>query len=283
MKKFALVFMFAGLFMSCDNDDDVDVIDDGDDGFEGRTAEYAINPYGDSEVEGMITFTENEDGSITADIELDNTVEGEMHPAHIHAGNGTDDGEIVLTFDEVDGDDGTSSTTFDQWDDESDIAWEELMEYDGYVNVHLSADDLSIVAQGDIGENELTGESVTYDLGEVDESGVSGTATFEERVNGETLVTLMLDGTPEDGEHPAHIHVGSVEDDGAIAISLNSVDGETGWSRTNVSHFDGDDEEDGEEVSYEDLLSYDGYINVHLSADDLETIVAQGNIGANVE
>ncbi len=279
MKKFALVFMFAGLLISCDSDDDV--IDDG--GFEGETVEYAINPYGDSEVEGMITFTENEDGSITADIELENTVEGTMHPAHIHAGNGTEDGDIVLTFDEVDGDEGTSSTTFSTWDDDSDVTWDELIEYDGYVNVHLSDEDLSIVAQGDIGENELTGETVSYNLDEISESGVSGEAIFEERVNGETLVTLKLEGTSEEGEHPAHIHAGSVGDNGTIVISLNSVGGESGWSQTNISHYDDAEEEEGEAVSYEELIEIDGYINIHESAENLEVVIAQGNVGENVE
>lgn len=34
---------------------------------------------------------------------------------------------------------------------------------------------------------------------------------------------------------------------------------------------------------YSDISGYDGYVNVHLSADDLATLVAQGNIGANAE
>jgi len=33
--------------------------------------------------------------------------------------------------------------------------------------------------------------------------------------------------------------------------------------------------------SYQDVLEVDGYINVHLSADDLATLVAQSNIGSN--
>ena len=89
----------------------------------------------------------------------------------------------------------------------------------------------------------------------------------------------MLDGTPDGGMHPAHIHVGSVaEAPGAIAITLNSVNGTTGMSMTNVTKFNG---EDGEAIDYSELLNYDGYINVHLSAEDLETLVAQGDVGSN--
>lgn len=279
MKKLALVLMFAGTLFSCSDDDD-DVIDDG---FQGETKEYALNAVSDSGVDGVAIFTENEDGSTTIEIELDGTEEGGMHPAHIHVGNTTDDGAIAISLEDVDGDTGTSTTEVSELDNGEEITFEELKTFDGYINVHLSADELeTIVAQGDIGDNELTDESVTYNLDEVGDSGISGTALFEERANGETRVTISLEGTPEGGSHPAHIHMGSVEEaPGGIAITFNPIDGDTGMSVTNIDAFDDTDEGDGEAVTYEDLLAYDGYINVHLSAEDLETIVAQGNMGAN--
>jgi hypothetical protein len=81
--------------------------------------------------------------------------------------------------------------------------------------------------------------------------------------------------------HPAHIHAGSVaEAPGDILISLTTVTGGTGISKTNVAKFDGDD---GAAINYSGLLAIDGYINVHLSAEALGTIVAQGNVGANVD
>jgi hypothetical protein len=40
--------------------------------------------------------------------------------------------------------------------------------------------------------------------------------------------------------------------------------------------------ESGETFGYEDALVFEGYINIHLSADDLATIVAQGNIGSSL-
>ncbi|MFB0945972.1 MAG: hypothetical protein QMB24_07490 [Spirosomataceae bacterium] len=63
---------------------------------------------------------------------------------------------------------------------------------------------------------------------------------------------------------------------GAIAISLNSVNGTTGMSKTNVAKFNND-----AAVTFDQLLVYNGYINVHLSASQLGTIVAQGNVGSN--
>jgi hypothetical protein len=87
----------------------------------------------------------------------------------------------------------------------------------------------------------------------------------------------MLSGTPDGGEHPAHIHFNSAAEGGGIAFTFNPVNGTTGMSRTNVSSLN-----DGTAFTYSNIADFDGYINVHLSADDLGTIVAQGDIGQNV-
>jgi hypothetical protein len=47
------------------------------------------------------------------------------------------------------------------------------------INVHLSADKLAtLVAQGDIGQNDLTDVSKVYALGSVAVARIDGTATF---------------------------------------------------------------------------------------------------------
>ena len=77
--------------------------------------------------------------------------------------------------------------------------------------------------------------------------------------------------------HPAHIHMGSVAAaPGSILYTFTPVDGLTGMSLSNVSALD-----DDTPFGYNDVLAVDGYINVHLSADDLATLVAQGDIGIN--
>jgi hypothetical protein len=54
-----------------------------------------------------------------------------------------------------------------------------LLDFDGYINVHLSADKLAtLVAQGDIGQNDLTDVSKVYALGSVAVARIDGTATF---------------------------------------------------------------------------------------------------------
>ncbi|MGY5849695.1 hypothetical protein [Salegentibacter sp. F14] len=278
MKKFLLgVFMaLPFMIMSCSSDDDA-VDPDGDE-FQGETKSFELYAVSDPSISGTATFMENEDQSTTVEIELEGTPDGGTHPAHIHFNTAAEGGDIAVSFEPVEGSTGMSTTTFSTLDDGTSITYEEAINFDGYINVHLSTEDLgTLVAQGDIGENELTGESSNYTLEQRAVEGISGQLKFEERVNGEALATIMLDGTPEEGQHPAHIHMGSfAEAPGDIAFTFNPVNGATGMSKTNVAVLD-----DGTEFKYNDVIGYDGYVNVHLSADDLGTIVAQNDIGSN--
>ncbi len=243
----------------------------------GNSKSYDLNSVAVPEISGSVVFEERVSGEALATITLQNTPMDGSHPAHIHDNTAVEGGDIAFTFNPVDGDNGVSITHVAELDDSTPFGYAELLDFNGYINVHLSETELAtIVAQGDIGQNELTGESTVYDLNEKDVPGISGTATFEERVNGSTLVTLNLIGTPDGGEHPAHIHENDAATTGGIVVTLNSVNGTTGISKTQVSQLD-----DNTSISYTELLSYDGYINVHLSAAELSTIVAQGNIGSN--
>jgi hypothetical protein len=190
-------------------------------------------------------------------------------------------GGIIFTFNPVNGATGMSVTDTSEsaQTGEEPLIYNDIVEIDAYVNVHLSASALgTIVAQGDIGENGLTGEEKSYDLDEKDAPGISGTVLFQERENGEALATISLVGTPDGGVHPAHIHSGNAAVGGPVILTFTSVDGTTGMSQSNVAELN-----DGTEFGYADVLDVDGYVNVHLSATQIQTIVAQGDIGANVE
>ena len=243
----------------------------------GNSKTYDLNAVAVPSIEGSVEFIENDDNSTTITITLQNTPDGGQHPAHIHTNTAAEGGDISLTLGTVDGTTGVGTVTVSALNDGTMITYDQLLAYNGYVNVHLSSSELgTIVAQGDIGENELTGMNKTYELGSVAVPGISGSATFSERVNGEALAVLSLQGTPEGGSHPAHIHINTAAEGGGIAFSFNPVSGDTGMSMTNVSSLD-----DGTAFTYADVLEFDGYINVHLSADELGTIVAQGDIGEN--
>jgi len=261
--------------------------DIGENELTGETKEYDLETKDVPGISGTATFAERKSGAALVTVMLDGTPDGGMHPGHIHNNSAAETGGIAKTLTTLDGTTGMSVTHIEALNDGTEIGYEGLLDFDGYINFHLSADDLAtLVAQGDIGQNELTGESMTYDLGTKDVPGISGTATFAERLSGETLVTLDIDGTPAGGMHPAHIHAGAVADaPGAILITLATVDGTSGMSQTNVSAFNAEDgtANGGDAITYDEMIAIDGYINVHLSADDLGTIVAQGNVGSNVE
>lgn len=242
-----------------------------------KSTSYDLNAVAVADISGKATFIEYSDNTVSIELELSNTPAGGQHPAHIHYNTAAEGGDVALTLGTVDGTTGKSSVAVTALDDGTSVSYDDLVAFDGYVNVHLSADDLStIVAQGDIGENALTGTSKSYDLGEKAVPGIAGIVTFYERVNGEALSVIELDNTPDGGIHPAHIHSGNALEGGGIAVSLNPVDGTSGMSKTNINQL-----EDGTAVTYDDLLEFNGYINVHLSADELATIVAQGDIGGN--
>lgn len=276
MSRFIVLILFAfvsiGYLSSC-GDDDVEI------GFTGEEQEYALFDVEDNSVVGTARIREREDGAISVVLIMNDVSAGNSHPAHIHANTAAEGGDIVISLTPITGDDDSSTTIVTQTDDGDAISYQELLSFDGHINVHQSADNMgTLVAQGDIGSNELTGEAEFYKLLPVNnangDSPDSTIVSFKERANGETLVEMTYYGST-DVAHPAHIHSGTAAMGGPIAISLNDID-LNGKSVTNVSQTDA-----GASVTYGDLINYDGFINVHQSSDNLGTLLSQGDIGAN--
>lgn len=119
-------------------------------------------------------------------------------------------------------------------------------------------------------------QTKTYTLNSVSDPDIHGTVTFEKLDAGGTRVTIELVGTESGNSHPAHIHANSVSEGGPIVIDLSPVNGATGMSEITIT-----EQNDGTAITYEGLLAFDGYVNVHLSASELSTIIAQGDIGSN--
>lgn len=116
----------------------------------------------------------------------------------------------------------------------------------------------------------------TYALAPVSDPTINGKVTFTKVNTSSTLILIELTGTASGNTHPAHIHANSASEGGPIVIDLNSVDGASGRSETTVTQ-----RNDGTLITYEGLLTFDGYVNVHLSPTVLSTLIAQGNIGSN--
>jgi hypothetical protein len=66
-------------------------------------------------------------------------------------------GGIAFTFNPVNGDTGISKTNVSKLNDGTAFGYDQVLTYD--INFHKSATELNVlVAQGDIGQNELTGK-----------------------------------------------------------------------------------------------------------------------------
>ncbi|MEX0812986.1 MAG: CHRD domain-containing protein [Chitinophagales bacterium] len=269
---FAAFSIFALLFLvlasGCKKDDEVE-------DKPMRQVSYDMKVKDVLGVSGKVTFIERAN-STTIEIELNGVSDGN-HPAHIHFNSAVETGGIAVTLSSVDGN-GESTTSVTHLDDNTPITYDELIAFNGYINVHQSASNLGvIVSQGDIGGNALTGASKTYNLTEKDSSGVSGTALFEKRNNNNTLVTITLDGTLAGGSHPTQIHLGDVNTvgGGPVVAELNDVNGDSGKGFTNVTKLS-----NGTLITYDNWMEYDGYLNIIESSANPNYILCQGNIGA---
>jgi hypothetical protein len=248
---------------------------------------------------GTVTFWEYTDSQTLVTLELaDGPTEADLsHPAHIHENTASETGRIAIYLSPLDGtnangaNEGASARLVDR-------SFDSIITYDGHVNIHESVNSLGeIVAQGNIGANATgtlgTGlqvvdnpQSVSYALAAQSNNGsipdgLPGEVRFRQLTAEQTLATVRLDadgdGTFEDGatgatvSHPVHIHQNSVSEDGSIQIYLSPVDGTDPAARSSQII----------DRPLSELTGFDGYVNVHESADALQNVVAQGNIGAN--
>jgi hypothetical protein len=249
--------------------------DIGQNAFTGEVVEYGIDAVNASGVTGLAVIEERKNGTALITMEIDGATPGGEHPNHIHENTLLEGGGVIIALTNIDGDTGRGETQVSSLDDGTALTYEELINIDGHFKIHNNPADFTVVADGEAGGNVFTGESTVYEILELNSSGVSGTATFAERKNGSTLITLELDGTFGEG-HPNHIHQNSANDGGPVLITLTNVDGNTGMGTTQVSQNDA-----GNAITYTELLNLNGHIRVHNSSVDFSSI-AEGNIGSNV-
>lgn len=243
----------------------------------GNSMTYDLNPVSNPDIMGSVTFAERINGETLISVNLLNDNSATQRPGHIHMNTAAEGGEIAVRLSPTIA--GKGMTNVAMLEDETAITYSQLIAFDGYINIHASISNIStFVAQGDIGQNALTGEMKSYTLTEKDVDGVNGTFTLYERMNGETLAIIALEGTTAGDMHPGHIHQNATAEGGNILLTLNPVNGETGLSMSNLSTLD-----NGMAISFADILNLDAHINIHNSANDLITLIAQGDIGINVD
>lgn len=292
-----LLPLVLGLLVGCDS---------GDSGMDGETVpdqlRYDLTAQTDDGINGTVIFWRAGSDStlVTLDLDGDATLPGVSHPAHIHNRNASEGGGIEFYLSAVNGRSprGTTARKIGQ-------PIEFFADFDGHVNVHESPANLgTVVAQGNIGANAQgtdgpglsfvdSPEATTYPLststtqGSVLSDGIEGTVRVEELTSSQTLVTYSLntDGSvnstqedPVEVAPIAHIHESTVSQGGGIVNDpfsgyLGSVAPTDPAARSSRII----------DASYDELTSYDGYVNVHEAVADNRRgyVFAQGNIGAN--
>ena len=109
--------------------------------------------------------------------------------------------------------------------------------------------------------------TVTVPLTAQNGSGITGNATLTDLGNNQTRVQISI--TPATGDHPAHIHMGTCANlDPTPEFPLTNV--QNGTSTTVVNQ------------ALSTIMRTQRAINLHLSAAEIATYVACGDIAGNV-
>jgi hypothetical protein len=236
-----------------------------------RTSTYNLLVKDVLGISGKATFTETSATVATIGIVLTGAPSG-THPAELRMNSAVEGGSVILTLNPPDAS-GISSTEVNT------MTYTQLITYDGFIQVLKSSSEPDIIlVQGDIGGNVITATNKTYTLDTIGAFGVSGTALFEKRVNGNTLLTITLTGAISGEFYPATINLGSIETlgGGPVVKVLNDVDGTNGKGYTNLRKLD-----NGLVITYDNWLVYDGYINIYQNIVNSDHIISHGNIGSN--
>ena len=116
--------------------------------------------------------------------------------------------------------------------------------------------------------------------GSVNGTETSGTLLIREKSDGKAQIEIELDGVLKNANHPVHFHFGSLEDNGNVATLLNPIQEENGVGRSITVL---NELENGQKVSYADLVSFNGSIKVHWEASGplKDEILGSTNIGSN--
>jgi hypothetical protein len=124
--------------------------------------------------------------------------------------------------------------------------------------------------------------STEYSLSPAGASHVTGKVTVTENADKSFNVKVALDSSVKDTVHVMHIHNGSVASPGSIAIPLTSITGTGAAASSQTLNIKTAMQgETSVPITYDSILVYNGYLNVHYSAARIDSLIAQANIGKN--
>ena len=108
----------------------------------------------------------------------------------------------------------------------------------------------------------------------------SGKAVIAENADHSFNVSITLQNTVKDTVMVMHIHNGSITSPGTIAIPLTNITGTGGQATGTTLNITTATSPTGTTVplTYDNIIIYAGYFNIHYSAAQIATVVANGNI-----
>ena len=109
----------------------------------------------------------------------------------------------------------------------------------------------------------------------------SGKAVIAENADHSFNVNITLQNTVKDTVMIMHIHNGSITSPGTIAIPLTNITGTASGQATGTTlNITSATSATGTTVpvTYDNIITYAGYFNIHYSAGQIARVVANGNI-----
>ena len=139
-----LVLVVTLIFTSCNKDDVEKAVIL-------QSVEYSIYDISNSNISGIATFTQEDNGSTHVLIELEGAFTSE-NPAYIRFNSAADGGAVAITLKACEC--AISNTTITQLDNGSPITYEGLLNLNGHITIHTGAGPQApIAAVADIGSN----------------------------------------------------------------------------------------------------------------------------------
>jgi hypothetical protein len=120
----------------------------------------------------------------------------------------------------------------------------------------------------------VSGMNHIYELKSVSDLNIDGYIKIRERNDGSTQAELVLNNLNSESTYPAYIHFNNALQGGGVVITLTPVDGHSQNSVTEIRTLDS-----GDAITYEELRTFDGHLNIHLG--NTGVMVAQADIGLN--
>ena len=149
--KYLISILLIICLIACESN-----VDNVDSNLTGNEIIYTLYQGSDYNVSGTVTFKETLTKNILVSMALSSTEKGLLHPVHLHFGDIAGNGNIAAVLNPIDGATGVSITTLEILKNYSKITYQQLLELEANVKVHLSNTESGkniILAGGNIGRS----------------------------------------------------------------------------------------------------------------------------------